>query len=152
MIRSFKDLEIYQESYALAVIVNRLCKNLPISEKQDLGSQMRRCLKSPPSNIAEGWAKRRFEKEFKLHLERAVGSCNEMEVHLSLARDLEYLDKKTCDELIVRYLQLGGKIVSLRNEVPRAYATWYLLILFESDYRRNPFHPWANATWFYRRE
>lgn len=115
MIQSFKDLEIYKESYALAVIVNKLCAKLPLYEKNDLGSQMRRCSKSPPSNIAEGWAKRRFEKEFKVHLEHALGSCNEMEVHLSLARDLQYLDEKTCNELINRYIALGGKIVNLRN-------------------------------------
>lgn len=76
---------------------------------------MRRCSKSPPANIAEGWAKRRFEKEFKNHLEHALGSCNEMEVHLSLARDLNYLDKEICDQLIKRYIALGGKIVNLRN-------------------------------------
>lgn len=114
MIRSFKDLEVYKESYELAIIVNRLCKKLPIYERNDLGSQMRRCSKSPPANIAEGWAKRRFEKEFKVHLDRALGSCNEMEVHLSMARDLDYFDKKTCDELIARYIALGGKITNLR--------------------------------------
>lgn len=81
MIRSFKDLEVYNESYELAITINKLCRNLPIFEKQDLGSQMSRCSKSPPANIAEGWAKRRFEKEFKLHLDKALGSCNEMEVH-----------------------------------------------------------------------
>lgn len=116
MIRSFKDLEIYQEGYELAIIVCKLCKMLPIYERNDLGPQMRRCTKSPPANIAEGWAKRRFEKEFKYHLDRALGSCNEMEVHLGMARDLDYLDRKTCDELIKRYISLGGKIVSLRNK------------------------------------
>lgn len=77
---------------------------------------MRRCSKSPPANIAEGWAKRRFEKEFKVHLDKALGSCNEMEVHLSMARDLGYLDKKVCDELITRYIALGGKLTNLRNK------------------------------------
>jgi four helix bundle protein len=116
MIRSFKDLEVYKESYDLAIVVNKLCKLLPLYERNDLGSQMRRCSKSPPSNIAEGWAKRRFEKEMKVYLDRALGSCNEMEVHLSMARDLEYLNKKICDELITRYIAIGGKITNLRNK------------------------------------
>lgn len=116
MIKSFKDLEVYQESYELAIIVNKLCKLLPMCERNDLGSQMRRCTKSPPSNIAEGWAKRRSEKEFKAYLDRALGSCNEMEVHLSMARDLEYLNKQACDELITRYIALGGKITNLRDK------------------------------------
>lgn len=116
MITSFKDLEIYKESYDLAIIVNKLCKALPLYERNDLGSQMRRCTKSSPANIAEGWAKRRSEKEFKAYLDRALGSCNEMEVHLSMAKDLEYLDKSTCEELITRYIALGGKITNLRNK------------------------------------
>lgn len=116
MIRSFKDLEVYKESYDLAIIINKLCNKLPLYEKLDLGSQMRRCSKSPPANIAEGWAKRRFEKEFKIHLDRALGSCNEMEVHLNMARDLDYLNKDMCNELIARYILLGGKITNLRNK------------------------------------
>lgn len=116
MIQSFKDLEVYKESYDLAIIVNREVNKLPIFEKNDLGSQMRRCSKSPPANVAEGWAKRRFPKEFKRHIDSAIGSCNEMEVHIAMARDLGYWKKDFCDNLIQRYIYLGGKLVSLRNK------------------------------------
>lgn len=115
MIQSFKDLEVYKESYELAIISNKLCQKLPLYEKNDLISQIRRCSKSPPANVAEGWAKRKFEKEFKKHLNIALGSCNEMEVHLSMARDLGYLSKDICDDLIKRYIGLGGKLTNLRN-------------------------------------
>jgi four helix bundle protein len=115
MIRSFRDLEIYRESYDLAIIINRNVNKLPLFEKNDLGSQLRRASKSVPSNIAEGWAKRRFEKQFKIHLDSAIGSANEMEVHISMARDLSFWDKTFCDELIDRYIKLGGKIFNLRK-------------------------------------
>ena len=115
MIQSFKDLEVFNESYNLAIIVNKHVGKFPIFERTDLGSQSRRCSKSPPANIAEGWAKRRFEKEFKRHLDSAVGSCNEMEVHISMARDLGYWPKGFCDDLLIRYKHLGGKIVNLRD-------------------------------------
>lgn len=115
MIKSFKDLEVYVESYDLAIIVNREVYQLPIFERNDLGSQLRRCSKSPPANVAEGWAKRRFPKEFKRHIDSAIGSCNEMEVHLSMARDLGFWPKAFCDSLIERYIKLGGKLVRLRD-------------------------------------
>ncbi len=115
MIRSFKDLEVYQESYELAILVNREVNKLPLFERNDLGSQLRRASKSAPSNIAEGWAKRRFEKQFKLHLDSSIGSCNEMEVHISMARDLSFWKKDFCESLLQRYLLLGGKITNLRN-------------------------------------
>lgn len=115
MIKSFKDLEVYKESYELAIIVNKLCFKLPLYEKNDLTSQLRRCSKSPAANIAEGWAKRRFEKEFKKHIDTALGSCNEMEVHLSMAMDLGFLNENLVAELIKRYIALGGKLTNLRN-------------------------------------
>ena len=115
MIQSFKDLEVYKESYNLAIIVNRNIGKLPIFEKNDLGSQLRRCSKSPPANIAEGWAKRRFPKEFQRHLDSAVGSCNEMEVHISMAKDLGYWQKDFCEDVLKRYILLGGRLVKLRD-------------------------------------
>ena len=115
MIQSFKDLEIYKESYELAIIVNKEVNKLPFYENSDLGSQLRRCSKSIPANIAEGWAKRLFSKEFKHHLDIAVGSCNEMEVHISMAKDLDYWKKEFCEDLLKRYIFLGGKIVKLRD-------------------------------------
>ncbi|HVT01222.1 MAG TPA: four helix bundle protein [Patescibacteria group bacterium] len=115
MIKSFKDLRAYSEAYDLALLVGKSVNKLPTFERNDLGSQLRRASKSVPANIAEGWAKRRFEKEFKKYLDSAIGSCNEMEVHLLLSRDLEYLKRDFCDNLIQSYVYLGGMLVKLRN-------------------------------------
>lgn len=115
MIKSFRDLEVYKDSYQLMLDVHREVKNLPLFERNDLASQMRRASKSSPANLAEGWAKRRFEKEFKKHLDVAIGSANEMEVHLEVARDLGYLQKEVCENLLERYKLLGGKLHNLRN-------------------------------------
>jgi len=116
MIKSFRDLEVYVEAYDLAIIINKNVNKLPIFEKNDLGSQLRRASKSVPANIAEGWAKRRFEKEFKKYLDSSIGSCNELEVHIAIACDLHFWDKKFAEELIKRYQFLGGKLTSLRNK------------------------------------
>ena len=115
MIQSFKDLEVYKEAYELAIIVNKAVSKLPMFERNDLGSQMRRGSKSVPANIAEGWAKRRFPKEMQKSLDVAIGSSNEMEVHISLSRDLGFWQKDFCDKLIQRYVYLGGKLVNLRD-------------------------------------
>src|SRR3989344_7669149 len=115
MIRSFRDLEVYRESYELMIIIHQEIVKLPIYEKHDLIPQMRRCSKSIPANIAEGWAKRNHEKEFKKHLDIALGSANEMEVHIETAKDLNYLNNIFCEELINRYQKLGGKLNNLRR-------------------------------------
>lgn len=115
MIKTFRDLEVYTESYNLMLIVHKAIKELPLFERNDLTSQMRRASKSCPANIAEGWAKRRFEKEFKRHLDSAIGSTNEMEVHIETARDLGYWSKNFSEELLNRYHYLGGKLTNLQR-------------------------------------
>ena len=115
MIKSFKDLEVYKQSYKLAVTINKACLRLPLYEKNDLASQMRRASKSIPSNLAEGWAKRSSDKEFKKHITIALGSTNEMEVHLNMAKDLNYWKVSFCKPLIDQYMSLGGKLTNLRN-------------------------------------
>lgn len=115
MIKTFRDLEVYQEGYTLMLLIHEKVKQLPVFERNDLASQMRRASKSCPANIAEGWAKRRFEKEFKHHLDSALGSANEMEVHIETARDLNYWQKDFCNDLLVRYRHLGGKLSNLQK-------------------------------------
>lgn len=115
MIKSFRDLEVYNESYQLMIIIHKEIVRLPIYEKNDLTQQMRRASKSIPANIAEGWAKRNHEKEFKRHLDISVGSANEMEVHIETAKDLYYWKKDFCEDLLARYRNLGGKLVNLRK-------------------------------------
>ena len=113
MIRSFRDLEIYNVSFNLMIIIHKEVIKFPLIEKNNLISQMRRASKSIPANIAEGWAKRVHEKEFKKHLGSALGSANEMEVHLETAKALNYLNKSMSDNLIIKYQRLGGKISNL---------------------------------------
>ena len=115
MIRTFRDLEVYQEAYNLMLIVHKQLYKLPVFERNDLASQMRRASKSCPVNIAEGWAKRRFEKEFKHHLDSAIGSANEMEVHIEMAYDLGYWLGNFSNELLDRYKKLGGKMTNLQK-------------------------------------
>ncbi len=115
MIKTFRDLEVYQESYKLMLIVHKAVRTLPVYERNDLASQIRRASKSCPSNIAEGWAKRRFEKEFKHHLDSSIGSANEMESHIDMARDLKYWSKDFCSDLLIRYRNLGGKLTNLQR-------------------------------------
>ena len=113
MIKTFRDLEVYQEAYALMLIIHQGVKQFPVFERNDLASQERRCSKSCVANIAEGWAKRLYEKEFKKHLNIAIGSTNEMEVHIETARDLGYWQKNFREALLARYQKLGGKLTNL---------------------------------------
>ena len=109
-IRSYEDLEVYQRAMALLPQVHRLALNLPDFERYNLADQMRRASKAIPANIAEGYGKKRSAREFKAYLTTALGSTNEMLVHLKIAASLDYVAREQCDELIAAYTVVGKQL------------------------------------------
>ena len=61
---SFRDLIVYQKSRKLAKEIKELAQSFPNDEKFSLIDQVRRSSRSIGANIAESWAKRRYEKHF----------------------------------------------------------------------------------------
>jgi four helix bundle protein len=109
-IRSYEDLEVYQRAMALLPHVHRLALGLPDFERYNLADQMRRASKAIPANIAEGYGKKRSAREFKACLTTALGSNNEMLVHLKVAASLDYIPKGHCAELIDGYTIIGKQL------------------------------------------
>lgn len=106
VIRSFQDLEVYQRLYKnMLIILKEVVPKLPDEEKYDLKDQLRRCCKSAPALLAEGFAKRYQTKSWKKYLEDAIGECNEMIHHLSVTRDVynKYVQIHLCKQLIESY-------------------------------------------------
>ena len=109
-IRSYEDIEAYQRAMKLVVSIHRVANALPAHERHDLVSQMRRASKSVPANIAEGYARRWSVKEFKNYLRIAMASANELEVHLRIASELEYLDPQEAEDLRAEYNIVGRQL------------------------------------------
>ncbi len=112
-IRSYEDLEVYQRAMALVPQVHDLALKLPDFERYNLADQMRRASKAIPANIAEGYGKKRSAREFKAYLTTALGSTNEMLVHLRIAADLDYVTRERCEELTAAYTVVGKQLHSL---------------------------------------
>jgi four helix bundle protein len=53
MLKNYKELKVWQKSYALCLQIYEMTKEYPKEEKYGLSSQMRRAGVSIPSNIAE---------------------------------------------------------------------------------------------------
>ena len=74
---SFKDLIVFQKAYKLAMEIFEISKTFPNEEKYSLTDQMRRSSRSVTSNLAESWAKRRYERAFVNKLTDSLGEENE---------------------------------------------------------------------------
>lgn len=114
-IKSFRDLEVYQESLQLAKEVNDLLKSFPSKEKYLLVDQMKRASRGIPSLIAESWAKRKQLKEFRKYLRDAIGEANEMMNHLEQSKLFGYVKNDQAKHLIERYDNLAAKLSSLKD-------------------------------------
>jgi len=102
-IRSYEDIEAYQRAMALLAPVHKLALRFPDYERYELASQVRRAAKSIPANIAEGYSKKQSVKAFKAYLANALGSANEVVVHLKVAVALGYVGQADCQDLIDQY-------------------------------------------------
>jgi four helix bundle protein len=106
---NYKELEIYQLSFNLAIKVHHLSMTLPKYELYEQGSQVRRSAQSIKDNIAEGFGRRRYKAEYIRFLIFAHSSCDEAINQLEMINTL-YFKEKPIDDLILEYNTLGGKI------------------------------------------
>jgi len=115
-IKSFHDLDVYQNTYKAAIdVMTKIIPRLPDSEKYDLKDQLARSCKAIPRLIAEGYAKRHQKMGFQKYLDDAMAECNETIVSLSQCRDIypNRIDIKLCNELISTYDISGRQLYKL---------------------------------------
>lgn len=112
-IRSYRDIEAYQRAMALLPPLHELLHRLPKEEQWELASQLRRASKSVAANIAEGYARRRSANHSRTYLDTALGSANEVIVHLEIAVSLGYLTEEDTAALIEGYEIVGKQIYRL---------------------------------------
>jgi four helix bundle protein len=112
-IKTYKDLNVFRESYKLALDVSRAARTFPAPEQFELVRQLRRAARSVPANIVEGWAKRNSAAEFKRYLQVAIGSCDECKLWLEMSRDEGYLPSVQFDQLSNRFNVIGAMLKSL---------------------------------------
>lgn len=119
MLRSFKDLSVWQKSYRLCLEIYRVTKTFPKEEKYGLTSQIRRSVVSIPSNIAEGYG-RKTTLDYVRMLYISYGSVCELETQILLAGDLKLMGKDELGRLIQDLAEikrmLKALIKSLENK------------------------------------
>lgn len=112
--RGFKDLEVYQLSYKLAMEIFEVSKTFPKEERYSLTDQIHRASRAVCSNIAEGYRKRIYPNHFKSKMSDADAEASETMVWLDFARDCKYLSKDIHSHLYAKYERVGkmlGKMI-----------------------------------------
>jgi len=89
-IPSFKDLEVWQKAMTLVDKIYEITDAFPDREKFGLTAELRKSIRSVPSNIAEG-KMRLSPADFRRHVSIALGSLGETQTQLLMGGRRRYL-------------------------------------------------------------
>ena len=115
---AFRKLVVYQHSREFVRFVYAMLKKYPKEENFALCDQLRRCVISISSNIAEG-VSRQSPKDQLHFLEIAYGSLCEALCQLELSLDLSYINQEDMNEAERQVSDLARLMSGLRKSMPR---------------------------------
>lgn len=110
---SYKDLEVYKLCRQLSKEIFELSRTFPIEEKFSLTDQIRRSSQSIGAQIAEAWAKRKYEKHFVSKLTDADGEQLETQHWIDTSLDCLYISQIMADKLSDQYAYVGRMLHSM---------------------------------------
>jgi len=110
IIRSFRELNVYQRGRVEAKRVFEITKAFPREEKFSLTDQIRRSSRSVKSMIAEARGHRRYPAAFINKLTDALGETTETQSWLDDALDCGYILPSQHRELDAAWQSIGASI------------------------------------------
>lgn len=111
-VKSYKDLEVYKLSRQLSGEIFEITKIFPKEEMYSLTDQVRRSSRSVGAQIAEAWAKRKYEKHFISKLTDADGEQQETQHWIETAMDCSYISKDKAEHFL-KYTNSIGKMLNV---------------------------------------
>ena len=115
ILRSHKELEVYQLAFKTSMEIFHISKSFPKDEIFSLTSQIRRSSRSVSANIAEAFRKRRYEKAFVAKLSDSEAESAETQVWLDYSLECGYISEIVYQKLYNDYDNIIGKIVNMIN-------------------------------------
>jgi four helix bundle protein len=109
MLKSYRELIVWQKAVELVVESYRATAGFPMAEAYGLTSQIRRAATSIPANIAEGYG-RGSRKEYLQFLIVAQGSLKELETHFIIAEN--YLTEAQVIHILSQTEEIGRMLGS----------------------------------------
>ena len=113
----YKELKVYNKSYRAAKAIYEISVSFPSEERYGITNQLKRAALSIPLNIAEGYAKRESQEEFKRFLMMALGSSNEVLVLIDFSKDVGYISDETHKKAFAEYEEIASMLNSFIQSV-----------------------------------
>jgi len=114
--QDYKQLKVWEKAHEFTVMIYKHTSGFPKEEVYSLTNQLRRASFSIPANIAEGCGKN-TQPELAHFLNIALGSANEVEYFLLLAKDLKHQSVDVYEELAGKINEIRAMLISLISKV-----------------------------------
>ena len=115
-ITSFRHLDVWQVAMDLVDCVIATTRSLPRVEF-DLKRQMNRAVISIPSNLAEGWKRKRRRGAYQNHVSIAMGSHAELETQLEICFRNQLLDPSKSQRAVALLNRTGPLLERLHDSL-----------------------------------
>jgi four helix bundle protein len=113
---SFRDLDVWQVSMKLVECVWHHSLTMP-GRAFLLRQQMHDAAFSIPSNVAEGYRRKKRRRAYQNHVSIAMGSQGELETELEIAFRIGVLDRTACAELVSLNDRVGAMLNRLHDSL-----------------------------------
>ncbi len=117
-VKSFRELEVYKLTRQLSKDLFEISKTFPKEEMYSLTDQLRRSSRSTGAQIAEAWARRKYQKHFVSKLSDAEGEQQETQHWIETALDCSYISEDVSKKLLSQNESVGNMLNSMITKAP----------------------------------
>ena len=113
VVKHFRELRVYKDSFDAAMRIFELSKDWPKDERYSLTDQIRRSSRSVNGQVAEAWKKRRYIAHFRSKLTDADSEASETQSWLDFALKCGYITQQEFEKLDHIYEKVSGGLVTM---------------------------------------
>ena len=115
IIRSHRELKVYQLAFKMAMNIYNLSKAFPKEETYSLTDQIRRSSRSVCSNIAEAFRRRKYPHSFSSKLSESEAEAAETQNWLDFAMECKYISTDAYHGIDKEYENILGMLVNMQR-------------------------------------
>ena len=110
VLRSFRDLNVYQMAREEAQVIFWTTRSFPAEERFSMTDQIRRSSRAVNAMVAEAWARRKYVAAFSNKINEALGEAMETQAWLDHALDCKYIPPQKHATLDGKWQRIGAML------------------------------------------
>jgi four helix bundle protein len=118
-LKHFRELDVYQRAFNLAMKIYEMTKCFPPEERYSLVDQIRRSSRSVCSNLAEAWRKRKYKAVFSNKITDAMQEASETQSWLEFCLACNYISEDIFNDMDKNYEEVILMLNSMEKNAER---------------------------------